>query len=327
MAQLAHRTPATSTASNDSTDSTADAVIDARGVCVSLGGHHILREVDLTVAAGESVALLGPNGAGKTTLVDCLEGFRRPDAGSVSVLGRSPHRAPRVWKDQVGVILQDTKLDADLTVAEFASMTAAWYSNPVPVSEMLERVGLSSRAGRRVHRLSGGERRRLDLALALIGQPRVLFLDEPTTGLDPHARREIWTLIKKVRSEGTTVLLTSHDLQEVEELAERIVIIIDGRIRMDGTPEQLRAQHVGLPSISFVTGDIDLAEALGAEHDPATGRMVLTGPDVSTLVRQLRHTFGDNLLDVQVATPGFEQMYLDLLAGRTPNPTATKEEP
>lgn len=289
------------------------AAVRAVDVDVTIGRRPILKGVSLEIHLGETVALLGPNGAGKTTLVDCLEGFRPVDGGQVRVLGAAPHRAPREWRDRIGVILQDTRLDADLTVREFAAMTAAWYADPVPVEEMLRTVGLEDRGDRRVHRLSGGERRRLDLGLALIGRPEVLFLDEPTTGLDPRARREIWSLIQGLHADGTAVLLTSHDLQEVEALAQRIVILVDGQVLMEGTPAELRASAAGTPRISFVTGDARTASLLGAVLDESTGRQVLEAPDLSATVRRLHRSLGDDVVDVRVETSSFEQMYLDVL--------------
>lgn len=225
--------------------------VQVNEVAVQLGDRAVLDGVSLDVAPGETVALLGPNGAGKTTLVDCLQGFRRPDHGDIRVLDHDPWNAPRTWRDRLGVVLQDTRLDADLSVTEFINMTRGWYSDPQPTAESIMAVGLSGVARQRVHRLSGGERRRLDLALAMIGCPDLVFLDEPTAGLDPLAKREIWDLLTGLRTRGTTVLLCSHDLAEVERLADRVLILRDGSLLAEGTTEEIRRQESKGSAASF----------------------------------------------------------------------------
>lgn len=220
----------------------ASEVIEVANAVAEYSGHRALDGVSLTVLAGGITALLGPNGAGKTTLVDILEGFTRPASGHVRVLGADPWRAPARWRDRIGVVLQDTRLDADLSVGEFVDMVRGWYSNPLTRAEALSSVGLTPLERRRVHKLSGGERRRLDLAVATIGHPDVLFLDEPTTGLDPDARRGIWRLLLDMRAEGQTILLTSHDMTEVERLAVSIFVLQSGRIIAEGTPRSLTAE-------------------------------------------------------------------------------------
>ena len=227
-------------------------------IAVRLGGRAVLDGVSLDVAPGETVALLGPNGAGKTTLVDCLQGFRRPDGGTVRVLDTDPWNASRAWRDRLGVVLQDTRLDADLTVTEFIDMTRGWYGDPQPTTEALTAVGLADVARQRVHRLSGGERRRLDLALAMIGRPDLVFLDEPTTGLDPLAKRGIWELLTGLHARGATVLLCSHDLAEVERLADRVLILRDGNLLAKGTTEEIRRHHTGDDGASFEDVYLDL---------------------------------------------------------------------
>lgn len=218
-------------------------IIEAAGLVVDHGEHRALDHVDFVAHEGRITALLGPNGAGKTTLVDVLEGFVHPTAGTVEVLGRNPWRAPASWRERIGVVLQDTRLDADLSVAEFVDMTRSWYSNPLPRAEVLESVGLAELADRRVHKLSGGERRRLDLGAATIGRPEVLFLDEPTTGLDPEARRDIWRLLLAMRLAGQSILLTSHDMTEVERLADHVAILRRGRIITEGSITALTERH------------------------------------------------------------------------------------
>lgn len=288
--------------------------VEINDLSVKFGRNEVLHSVNLSIGHGEVVALLGPNGAGKTTLVDCLEGFRKPTSGHTCVLGTDPWRAPRAWRDRIGVVLQDTRLDTDLTVEEFATMTAGWYSDPGDIHVALRRVGLSRVMDRRVYKLSGGERRRLDLAMALIANPELIFLDEPTTGLDPDAKREIWAILNDLRARGVTVLMTSHDLQEVEALADRVIILINGRVLLDGTPESIRQEAQEAQTLSFVTGSQDRARSvLNADLDEQTGRMSMEAPDVSAAVTRVNHTLGQDVLDVQVHTPSFEDVYLGLL--------------
>ena len=218
-------------------------VIEVDDASVHYGSHTALDGVSLSAQRGRITALLGPNGAGKTTLVDLLQGFIKPDSGRVTVLGTNPWRAHPAWRDRIGAVLQDTRLDADLTVGEFVEMTRSWYHRPHSGESVLRAVGLQHLSGRRVHKLSGGERRRLDLGVATIGRPDLLFLDEPTTGLDPQARREIWELLLAMRERGQSILLTSHDMAEVERLADDIWILQNGRILAHGDVAGLTRQH------------------------------------------------------------------------------------
>lgn len=288
--------------------------IDVQDVVVRYGDVTALDGVDLQVEPGQVTALLGPNGAGKTTLVDCLEGFRRPTSGTVRVLGTDPWRADTRWRNRIGVVLQDTRMDADLTVAEFVAMTRGWYADPLGVDEILSAVGLMGLADRRVHKLSGGERRRLDLGLALAGRPDLLFLDEPTTGLDPNARRELWNLLSGLRSEGHTILLTSHDMHEVEALADQVAVLIDGRIRAEGTVAQMREQSELPATVSFVSSaNPARITPLGAERDERTGRWQLRTDDTTDALRRITAALGEDVMDVQLRTPTFEDVYLTLL--------------
>ncbi len=290
------------------------AAIEVTDAVVRYGTVTALDGVDLVVEPGQVTALLGPNGAGKTTLVDCLEGFLRPTSGRVRVLGQDPWRAGPQWRDRIGVVLQDTRLDADLTVGEFVEMTRAWYADPLPTQTVLGSVGLTELAKRRVHKLSGGERRRLDLGLATAGRPDLLFLDEPTTGLDPNARRELWDLLLGLRAAGHTILLTSHDMHEVEFLADHVAILVGGRVRREGTVAQLREASDLATELSFVSGagPADLV-GIGARLDERTGRWHLPAPDVAATVSMLTAALGPTLLDVQVHRTTFEEVYLDLL--------------
>lgn len=204
------------------------------------GERRVLRGVHLEVERGEVVALLGPNGAGKTTTMEILEGYRRRSSGDVTVLGRDPQRAGVAWRARVGIVLQSSSDHALWPVGALLRYVAGHFERPWSCGDLLDRVGLADHAGERVARLSGGQRRRLDLALGLVGQPELLFLDEPTTGFDPQARRDVWQLLEDVRDAGATILLTTHGLDEAERLADRVAVLADGRIVALGTPEQLK---------------------------------------------------------------------------------------
>lgn len=204
------------------------------------GERRVLRGIDLEVARGEVVAILGPNGAGKTSMMEVLEGYRRRSSGRVTVLGCDPQRAGDSWRERVGIVLQSSSDHALWSVGALLEYVAGHFQRPWSCGDLLGRVGLAEHAGERVGRLSGGQRRRLDLALGLVGQPELLFLDEPTTGFDPQARRDVWQLLEEVRDAGTTILLTTHALDEAERLADRVAVLDGGRIAALGTPEQLK---------------------------------------------------------------------------------------
>jgi ABC-2 type transport system ATP-binding protein len=201
--------------------------------------------VDLAIGTGEVFALLGPNGAGKTTTVEILEGFRHRDGGTVAVLGVDPARADRAWRARIGIVLQLASTGPELTVLEIVQHFATFYPRPRPAEEVLELTGLTAKARSRISRLSGGQVRRLDVALGIVGQPELLFLDEPTTGFDPEARRQFWELIRRLREHGTTILLTTHYLDEAEALADRIAVIAAGRIVATGDPASLGGRGAG----------------------------------------------------------------------------------
>jgi ABC-2 type transport system ATP-binding protein len=213
--------------------------IAVRGVRKRYGERQALDGVDLTVRRGELLALLGPNGAGKTTLVEILEGHRRADAGAVDVLGHDPAQRERAFRERIGIVLQEDGLDQALAVCEAVDLYSAPYPDALPADEAIARVGLTDRAYTRVSSLSGGQRRRLDLALGIAGNPELLFLDEPTTGFDPAARRQSWELIEGLRSLGTTILLTTHYMEEAQQLADRVVVLAHGRVIAEGTPDSL----------------------------------------------------------------------------------------
>jgi ABC-2 type transport system ATP-binding protein len=213
--------------------------VEVRGLRKRYGGFEAVRGIDFSIEAGEVFGLLGPNGAGKTTTVEILEGYRTRDEGTVTVLGTDPQNAARDWRERVGVVLQSSSLYPSLTVRESLSVFAGYYRSPRDPGEVIEIVGLTDKRDARVRTLSGGQKRRLDLALALVGDPELIFLDEPTTGFDPGARRSAWETIRNLRSLGKTVLLTTHYLDEAEQLADRVAVLRDGVIVREGTPAEL----------------------------------------------------------------------------------------
>jgi len=217
----------------------------------SYGSIEAVRGISLTVDEGEVFALLGPNGAGKTTTVEILEGFRHRDGGRVSVLGFDPANGDRKLKEQMGIVLQTVGVDPYLTVAETVDMFRGYYPKPRPRDEVIELVGLTEKRDSRVTKLSGGQQRRLDMAVALAGDPRVLFLDEPTTGFDPGARRSAWETIKGLAGLGKTIFLTSHSMDEVQYLADRVAIIAEGRVVAEGTPDTLAGREQAAATIRF----------------------------------------------------------------------------
>src|SRR6059058_1495213 len=214
-------------------------VVVVRELHKAYGEYEALRGVSFEIAAGQVFGLLGPNGAGKTTTVEILEGYRKRDAGSVEVLGVDPAGAGGEWRERIGVVLQSSAMYETLTVAESLELFAGYYSNPRPVDEVVQLVGLREKRDDVVRRLSGGQRRRLDLGLALVGDPELIFLDEPTTGFDPHARRQAWETLRALRSLGKTILLTTHYLDEAERLADRVAVLRRGEIVAVGPPAEL----------------------------------------------------------------------------------------
>ena len=213
--------------------------IAVRDLRKSYGDYEALRGISFEIAEGEVFGLLGPNGAGKTTTVEILEGYRRRDAGTVDVLGFDPERSPRAFREQIGVVLQSSELWSTLTVRETHQLFAGYYERPRDVDEVVALVGLEEKRDARVKTLSGGQKRRLDLGVALVGDPTLVFLDEPTTGFDPAARRTAWEMIRSLRALGKTVLLTTHYLDEAQQLADRVAVLREGRIVSIGTPTEL----------------------------------------------------------------------------------------
>jgi ABC-2 type transport system ATP-binding protein len=232
-----------------------DSAIHVRGLRRSFGPVEAVRGLDLDIAPGEVYALLGPNGAGKTTTIEVLEGFRRATAGHVRVLGADPSTAPPAWRDRIGIVLQESAPDPGLTVRQALVLYAGYHARPRPIDATLALVGLSAEAGRRSTQLSGGQRRRLDLALAVIGDPDLIFLDEPTTGFDPAARRAAWDVVDGLRELGATIVLTTHHMDEAERLADRIGVMVCGRLAAEGPPATLGGRDRAEASLAFTLPD------------------------------------------------------------------------
>jgi len=220
--------------------------IEVEGLRKSYGGREVLHDLSFTVETGEVFALLGPNGAGKTTTVEILEGYRHRDSGDVRVLGHDPERPGSDFRARIGIVLQSSAVYHLLTVREMLDLFAGYYPAPRPVDEVVELVGLGEKRDARVRTLSGGQLRRLDLALALVGDPELLFLDEPTTGFDPGARRQAWETVRELRTLGKSIVLTTHYMEEAQRLADRVAILRDGRIVSTGSPRELLTGHAAV---------------------------------------------------------------------------------
>jgi ABC-2 type transport system ATP-binding protein len=288
----------------------ADRLTKRYGELVALDG------ISFEVPPGQLVAVLGPNGAGKTTTMELLEGFQAPTAGTVRVLGADPRHGDRAWRARIGLVLQSTSLDDQLTVRELLDIFARLYPDPRPVAEVLELMELTGQAGTRVGALSGGQRRRVDVALGIIGRPELLFLDEPTTGLDPEARRRAWVAVQNLAVTGTTVVLTTHYLEEADQLADRVLVLGGGRILADTTPDQLRAQG-GRSTIRYPLSDTaaaaDLPATLAGHLDPGHRALVVRSADVTAVLGELvgwaeRHHL--DLAGLEVGPPTLEEAYL-----------------
>ena len=296
------------------------AVIEVRGLRKSYDALEAVAGIDLEVRAGEIFAFLGPNGAGKTTTVEILEGYRRRTAGEVSVLGTDPARAGRDWRARIGVVLQESEPEAELTAEECLSLYAGYYPAPRPVGQTLELVGLTDHRTARCGRMSGGQRRRLDVALALIGDPELIFLDEPTTGFDPAARKSAWEVIAGLRDLGKTIFLTTHYMEEAEYLADRIAVLAAGKIVAQGTAATLGGRDTEAAIISFTLP----AAVPAADLPPAlAGRVTRTAgghveADASSPLRLVgvlagwAAARGIDLPDLDVHRPTLEDVYLQL---------------
>jgi ABC-2 type transport system ATP-binding protein len=307
----------------------SEPAVSVRGLVKRYGSHEAVAGIDLEVRRGEIFAFLGPNGAGKTTTVEILEGFQQRTAGHISVLGHDPATAGGAWRDRVGVVLQESEPEPGLSVRECLALYAGLYRAPRDIGETIALVGLTEQAGALSTRLSGGQRRRLDFALALIGDPELIFLDEPTTGFDPSARRAAWEVIAGLRQLGKTVFLTTHYLDEAEYLADRITVLSAGRIVAEGTPQTLGGRDHMATAISFTLPDHVPARDL----PPGLSPLARPGPAGSTVVHSetpLAHLrmLGDwalgrgfDLPDLDVHRPTLEEVYLSLTG-----PASTRDQ-
>jgi ABC-2 type transport system ATP-binding protein len=274
-------------------------VVSVRGLTKSYGDFEALKGIDFEIRAGEVFGLLGPNGAGKTTTIEILEGYRKRDAGEVEVLGADPETAGLDWRGRIGVVLQSSAMYENLTVAEQLAQFAGYYEHPRPVDEVIELIGLEEKRDTRARRLSGGQRRRLDLGLALIGDPELIFLDEPTTGFDPGARRRAWETIRSLSGLGKTILLTTHYLDEVEQLADRLAVLREGRIVASGTVQELVG---GAPATEIRyrrNGEFIVVET----NEPTRVLHELTEAAIQR---------GEELDGLEVRKPSLEEVYLSL---------------
>ena len=289
-------------------DEGAPAIL-VRGLRKAYGDNVAVGGIDLQVTRGEIFALLGPNGAGKTTTVEILEGYRRRDGGAVSVLGVDPavatgrgtatDPAARRWRERIGIVLQGTGEFDELTVGEVVRHFAKFYPAPDDPAAVIDRVGLTGKARARTHTLSGGQKRRLDVALGIIGRPELLFLDEPTTGFDPEARREFWSLIRALQTAGTTVVLTTHYLEEAEALADRVGVIAAGRLIAVDTPRMLGRRDAALATVSWRTEDGSWERTQSATP--------------TAVVADLAARFDGEVPGLTVTRPTLEDIYLEMI--------------
>ncbi|NUR77677.1 MAG: ABC transporter ATP-binding protein [Thermoleophilia bacterium] len=275
--------------------------VTVEGLRKNYGDLQAVRGIDFTIRPGEVFGLLGPNGAGKTTTVEILEGYRERDAGTVEVLGADPQRAGSEWRERIGVMLQSSSLYPNLTVIESLRVFAGYYTEPRKPDEVVELVGLTDKRDVRVRKLSGGQQRRLDLGIALVGDPDLIFLDEPTTGFDPGARRTAWETVRGLRELGKTILLTTHYLDEAEQLADRVAVLRDGVIVREGTPSELTGGAVE----TEIRYRRDGAEIVERTTDPTRRLNELTAAAIER---------GEELDGLEVRRPTLEDIYLELTA-------------
>jgi ABC-2 type transport system ATP-binding protein len=298
-------------------------VISVRGLRKSYGETEAVRGIDLEVPGGEIFAFVGPNGAGKTTTVEILEGYRRRSGGDAVVLDADPAAAGRHWRQRIGIVLQECRMQPELTVGETVAMYAGYYRRPRPVGQTIELVGLQEKTHARTGKLSGGQKRRLDVALALIGDPELVFLDEPTTGFDPSARRQAWEMIAGLRTLGKTVFLTTHYMEEAQRLADRVAIIVRGEIVAQGPPDELGERAGDAVEIRFRLPDGVAIEAIPSVRHPATVREDgLVALDTDRPVEVLNELTGwalergVALEGLEVRRPTLEDVYLRLTAAQ-----------
>jgi len=277
------------------------AAIEVRGLVKKYANKTAVAGIDLTVEQGEIFALLGPNGAGKTTTVEILEGYRSANSGDIKVLGFDPATkgsAGQKWRNRIGIVLQSASDAADLSVIETVSHFANYYENPKDIDQVINDVGLTEKIDSKVHQLSGGQRRRLDVALGIIGSPELLFLDEPTTGFDPEARRSFWELIRTLKSEGTTILLTTHYLDEAQELADRVGVINNGKLIEIAPPSTLGGRNTAPAKVTWVENGIS--------------KEILTNNPTEEVLKLNQH-FNGQIPELQVLRPNLEEIYLRMI--------------
>jgi len=308
--------------------------IDVQKLRKRYGDRDAVRDVSFSVGTGEVFCLLGPNGAGKTTTTEILEGYRLGDAGTVRVLGHDPAAGERRFRERIGIVLQECGVQPDLSVAELVRMYGRYYPHPRPVDELLDLVGLTEKRNSRAKTLSGGQKRRLDLALGLVGDPELLFLDEPTTGFDPSARRAAWATIRDLCALGKTVFLTTHFMDEAQELADRIAVIANGSIVAMGTPDELGGRDTAATEIRFA-----LPDGLTAADLPTLPHATVATTDHGVLVRSTEGIAATNaitgwalkhhatLANFAVSQPSLEDMYLRLTAAAAADADASTTEP
>lgn len=280
---------------------TADAVLDVRDLRMRYGDNGVLKGITFTAKRGEVLALLGPNGAGKTTTIEILEGFRMRSAGQVSVLGTDPAHGDESWRARLGIVLQSWRDHAKWRITELIAHMGTYYQpyrKPWDVDELIAAVGLTEHAHKRVGQLSGGQRRRLDVALGIVGRPEVLFLDEPTAGFDPEARRDFHDLVHRLADEDTTVLLTTHDLDEADKLSDRILILAGGSIIANGSADQLSRK---------ISGEAEVKWSRDGQ------RFVHTTTEAAKFVHDLYRQYGEEIRDLEVRQAGLEETYLALV--------------
>ena len=295
----------------------SEPAIEVRGLHKSYGSVEAVRGIDLRVAKGEVFALLGPNGAGKTTTIEILEGYLQRTSGEVSVLGRDPGRNDRSLKERIGIVLQTTGVEPYLSVEETINLFRGYYPHPMPLEEVLRATDLTAQRRIKVRRLSGGQQRRLDVAIGLSGDPELLFLDEPTTGFDPSARRDAWEMVRNLKSLGKTVVLTTHYMDEAEHLADRVAIIVQGKIVAEGAPSELSYEGKST-SIRFRLGrsSAPLPEGLGAEAADDEGRYVIATDAPTAILHRLTGWAveqGIELEELSVSRPSLEDLFVEIV--------------
>ncbi len=278
----------------------ATVAVTIRGLIKRYGDRAVVNGLDLTIHTGEVFAILGPNGAGKTVTVEILEGYRKRDGGEVAVLGVDPEHADNQWRARIGIVAQTATDAAELTVDEIIRNFAGYYPNSRDPDEVVEVVGLVEKRSTRIRKLSGGQRRRVDVALGIIGTPELLFLDEPTTGFDPAARRQFWELIRTLQQDGTTIILTTHYLDEVEQLADRVAVIADGQLLDLNTPQLIGGKENRHPQVRYTDRN-------GAQQTISTNRP-------SQTLRELLAEYDGEVADLELVRPTLEDVYLKMIA-------------